>query len=200
MTTAYHPQCNGLVERFNHTFAEMLSMYLSSCHNNWDEVVDFVVFAYNNSRQESTGATPFHLLYGREAVLPIDVTLGNNPNPVPSEFCGNTLRHLSTRIAVIREQVKRRLIVVQAKKKARYDKHRRSVDYAVGELVWVHYPLRKKGCSQKLLHPFLGPFKVIEKINDLNYLVVPASGKKRPRIKCTYPASKLITPVARQNP
>lgn len=72
-TTAYHPQCNGLVERFNHTFAEMLSMYVSSFHNNWDESIDFVVFAYNTSRQESTGYSPFFLLYGREALLPIDV-------------------------------------------------------------------------------------------------------------------------------
>jgi hypothetical protein len=85
ITTAYHPQCNGLVERFNHTFAEMLSMFVNSSHFNWDEVVDHVIFAYTTSRQESTGVTPFLMLYGREAVLPIDVALGNNPNPRSSD-------------------------------------------------------------------------------------------------------------------
>jgi len=79
ITTAYHPQCNGLAERYNHTFADMISMYVNSLHNDWDRYVDFVTFAYNTSRQESTGVSPFFLLYGREAVLPIDVALGNNP-------------------------------------------------------------------------------------------------------------------------
>ena len=80
VTAAYHPQCNGLVERYNHTFAEMLSMYVNSYHNDWDGLIDFVTFAYNTSRQETTGYSPFYLLYGREAVLPIDVALGNNPD------------------------------------------------------------------------------------------------------------------------
>ncbi len=81
VTTAYHPQCNGLVERFNHPFAEMISMFVNSKHSNWDDVIDHVVFAYNTSKQESTGKTPFLLVYGREALLPIDAALGNNPNP-----------------------------------------------------------------------------------------------------------------------
>lgn len=80
VTAAYHSQMNGLVERFNHTFAEMLSMNFSSCHDDWDEIVDFMVFSYNTSRQESTGVTPFYSLYGRKATLPMDVALGNNPN------------------------------------------------------------------------------------------------------------------------
>jgi hypothetical protein len=46
ITTAYHPQCNGLVERFNNTFADMLSMFVNSSYFNWDDVVDHVVFAY----------------------------------------------------------------------------------------------------------------------------------------------------------
>ena len=75
----------------------MLSMYVSSRHDDWDEVVDFVVFAYNTSRQESTGATPFYLLYGREAVLPIDVALDSNPNLVlKGDNRDNNLRNLST--------------------------------------------------------------------------------------------------------
>ena len=180
VTAAYHPQCNGLVERFNHTFAEMLSMYVSSCHNDWDEVVDFVVFAYNTSRQESTGASPFYLLYGREAVLPVDVALGNSPDRVhcdhPSSY---RLRHLATHLTSIREQVKRRLIMVQAKQKRRYDRRRRSVSYAVGDLVWIYKPERKKGRSEKLLHRFLGPFTVSRKINELNYIVVPMGRRRR---------------------
>ena len=182
VTAAYHPQTNGLVERFNHTFAQMLSMYVDSCHDDWDEIVDFVVFAYNTSRQESTGASPFLLLYGREAVLPIDVALGNNPDSKklgePVSY-SSYLQDLSTRLVTIREIVKRRLIVVQAKQKKCYDKHRKSVSYVPGDLVWIYRPLRKKGRSEKLLHRFHGPYKVVEKLSDLNYFITPASGRRQ---------------------
>ena len=80
-STAFHQQANGLVERLNKTLATMISMYVDSNHSNWDEILPYITFAYNTSRQESTGRTPFFLVYGREAVLPIDVILNVNPNP-----------------------------------------------------------------------------------------------------------------------
>ena len=102
VTAAYHPQCNGLVERYNHTFAEMLSMYVNSYHNDWDGLIDFVTFAYNTSRQETTGYSPFYLLYGREAVLPIDVALGNNPDSGLDEGDpSDRVRTLTTKLSQI---------------------------------------------------------------------------------------------------
>ncbi|GFV03078.1 transposon Tf2-9 polyprotein [Trichonephila clavipes] len=58
-TTAYHPQTNGLTERFNKTLADMLSMYVDVEQKNWDEILPFVTFAYNTAKQETTGFTPF---------------------------------------------------------------------------------------------------------------------------------------------
>ncbi|GFS97021.1 transposon Ty3-I Gag-Pol polyprotein [Trichonephila clavipes] len=54
-TTAYHPQTNGLTERFNKTLADMLSMYVDVEQKNWDEILPFVTFAYNTAEQETTG-------------------------------------------------------------------------------------------------------------------------------------------------
>ena len=51
----------------------MLSMYVNTDHKNWGEVLPYVTFAYNTSRLESTGVTPFYLLYGREVVLSADI-------------------------------------------------------------------------------------------------------------------------------
>ncbi|GFX98603.1 transposon Tf2-11 polyprotein [Trichonephila clavipes] len=55
-TTAYHPQTNGLTERFNKTLADMLSMYVDVEQKNWDEILPFVTFAYNTAKQETTAA------------------------------------------------------------------------------------------------------------------------------------------------
>lgn len=174
ITTASHPQCNGLVERFNHTFAEMFSMFVNSSHSNWDDVIDHVVFAYNTSRQESTGMTPFLMLYGREAVLPIDFALGNSPN-----FRSRDPLQFIHRIPIIREQVKRRLLFFQHHQRIRYNALRQKKWYAAGDLVWVQRPTRKKGRSDKLMHSFHGPFLIVEKVSAVNYGVCSTRDKKK---------------------
>ncbi|UYV80763.1 hypothetical protein LAZ67_19001657 [Cordylochernes scorpioides] len=65
--TAYHPQTNGLTERFNKTLGDMLSMYTGVEQKDWDQVLPYVTFAYNTAKQEATGYTPFFLDHAREA-------------------------------------------------------------------------------------------------------------------------------------
>ena len=54
-TTPYHPQSDGMVERFNRTLKDMVSKYLRLDGSNWDEVVGAVTFAYNTSKHSVTG-------------------------------------------------------------------------------------------------------------------------------------------------
>ncbi|KAG8200916.1 hypothetical protein JTE90_020556 [Oedothorax gibbosus] len=72
MTTAYHPQTNGLAERFNKTLATMLSMYVDVEEKNWDDILPYVTFVYNTSKQDTTGQSPFFLTFGREAETTLD--------------------------------------------------------------------------------------------------------------------------------
>ena len=80
--STYDPQTNGQMERMNHTLAMMISMYLTDEQTDGDEPLPFICFAYNTARQESTGFSPFFLVYGRESNLPVDILLGSNTNPV----------------------------------------------------------------------------------------------------------------------
>ena len=71
-TTAYHPQTDGLVERFNRTLISMLAKTVQKQGRDWDEHLPYVLYAYRTSIQESTKESPFYLLYGRDARLPTD--------------------------------------------------------------------------------------------------------------------------------
>ena len=73
--TAYHPQTDGLVERFNNTLFEAISAYVCSNQDDWDLYIPAILFAYRVSPSVSTGDSPFSLLYGREARLPCDTSL-----------------------------------------------------------------------------------------------------------------------------
>ena len=79
-TTPYHPMCNGSVERYNQTLLGMLRTLDENQKHRWHEKVNKMIFAYNSTKHESTGYSPFYLLFGREPKLPIDTILGTGRN------------------------------------------------------------------------------------------------------------------------
>ena len=54
-TTAYHPQSDGMVERFNRTLASMISMFVDENHSDWDELLPYMTMAYRATEDETTG-------------------------------------------------------------------------------------------------------------------------------------------------
>ncbi|UYV74793.1 hypothetical protein LAZ67_12001006 [Cordylochernes scorpioides] len=71
-TTSYHPQTNGLTERLNRTLINMISMHVNTDKKNWDEILPFITHACNTTIQETTGYSPFFLLFGREPMSLLD--------------------------------------------------------------------------------------------------------------------------------
>ncbi len=78
VSLAYHPQTNGLVERFNQTVQRSLLKMVQESEKKWENYLESVLFAYRTSKQASTKYSPFFLLYGREPRLPVDSMIGDN--------------------------------------------------------------------------------------------------------------------------
>ena len=77
-TSIYNPKANGRIERANKTIKKMISHFVNKKHNNWHEILPYVVFAYNVSYHESTKFSPFNLVYGREPLIPTDISLSSS--------------------------------------------------------------------------------------------------------------------------
>uniref|UniRef100_A0A1X7VTW9 Integrase catalytic domain-containing protein n=1 Tax=Amphimedon queenslandica TaxID=400682 RepID=A0A1X7VTW9_AMPQE len=71
--TPYHPQANGLDERWNQTLKHMIVKFTSDRKDQWDDFLDTCVYSYNTAKHESTNYTPFELMFGRKANLPLDL-------------------------------------------------------------------------------------------------------------------------------
>ena len=74
-TTLYHPESDGLVERFNRTLLMMLAMLPSKNREDWDDLLPAVMMAYRSSVLESTGFSPYRLMFGEECTLHMDIGL-----------------------------------------------------------------------------------------------------------------------------
>ena len=72
VTSAYHPQANGLVERQNRTIQVSMLKVLEGEQERWPDALQGVLLAFRTARHKSTGQTPFEMLYGRKALLPIE--------------------------------------------------------------------------------------------------------------------------------
>ena len=131
---------------------------MNEFQTNWDQYITAIQFAYRSTPADnSVGFSPFFLLYGREARLPLDVTL--NPKP---DYHDKTLRdymyNLVSKLEVFRDVSKRHAEENQAKMKERYDENTKEIEYQVGDLVWIYFPVSQKGLSKKLMKLWAGPY------------------------------------------
>ena len=70
----YHPQMNGAVEAANKNIKKIL-VEMADTYKDWHEYLPFALCTYCTSVHTSTGATPYSLVYGMEAVLPTEVKI-----------------------------------------------------------------------------------------------------------------------------
>ena len=170
-TSSYHPQCNAIQERYNAVILDTISHYVNQFHNDWDTYLSAIQFAYRTTpATNSVGFSPFFLLYGREARLPIDVTLLKECQ-YPDKTLRDHIHVLISQLEVFRAVSKSHAEEHQANMKDRYDERSHEVEYQIGDTVWIYIPALQKGLSRKLMKFWSGPYLLVEKTGPVNFRV-----------------------------
>jgi hypothetical protein len=181
LSTTYHPQTNGLVERFNRTLCEMLAKYSNEHQDDWDKFLPSALFAYRTIRQNTTRYEPFYLTYGREAVLPIELEIPGYPSEDDrssfEELYFWRLNHLIGKLTDDRQQAQQNIMKAQEKQKIRYDQTIREHTYRIGDKV-----LLKNFRARKLDPKWNGPYYVHDIRPHGTYKLRTIDGKLRKKL------------------
>jgi len=186
-SSLYYAQANGQAESSNKILIKLIKKKIEENPRRWHEVLSEALWAHRISRHGTTKVTPFELVYGQEAVLPVEVNLDAYRLAKQNDLSAVDYHDLmidnidevnDKRLQALKEIEKDKLRVARA-----YNKKVRPKSFQVGELVWkTILPLGTKSNKFGKWSPaWEGPYKIVKVIFGNSYMVETLQGESLPR-------------------
>ena len=182
-TSPRHPQGNGQSERFNRTLLRMVKAYLCGEQRDWDLHLGCLAGAYRATPNESTKLSPNLLTIGREVRLPAELVFSSKStcDGLDITSYGEYVDQLRQKMQYAHEVARKHLSCSAKRSKEIYDTKISVNQYQVGDVVWLLQEARHVGECQKLVRIYEGPYLVIRKYSDINFLLqLDGRGKTKP--------------------
>ncbi|XP_071950797.1 uncharacterized protein [Antedon mediterranea] len=178
-SSAYHPQSQGALERFHQTLKNVIKTYCFQCEKEWDEGVPLLLFAVRETVQESLGFSPFELVYGHSVRGPLKIVKERLlRNAEESVSILDYVSEFGDRLNRAREMARKNLVKAQGKMKRLFDRKSEKRSFSSGDEVLVMLPLP----SQPLSARFAGPYKVLERVGEVDYVLDTPDRRKKKRL------------------
>jgi hypothetical protein len=165
-SSVYHPQTDGQTEVVNRSLGDLLRSLVTEHHSQWDHILPQAEFAYNDSVNQSTGKSPFQVVYGMQ---PRGISELRDSEQTATRSA--SAQEFAEAMKELHSQVKERRLKSSQEYKRRADQHRRQLQFEVGDLVLAH--LRKerflRGTYNKLKMKKIGPCRVLKKFGTNAY-------------------------------
>lgn len=163
-TAPFHPQTDGMVERFNKTLCDAVQREMNA-EKEWVDLLPLVDFQYNASQHATTKTEPYKAMFG---VLPFDFDASFS---LEYHLDCRDKRSLAERLGAVH----RDMIENDARSKAAnakfYDRSVQETKYAVGDRVYVFNGLAKLQEGRKLRPPWIGPYVVQETLGSVGVVL-----------------------------
>lgn len=171
-TTAYHPQGDGMVERFNRSLLQLLRTYVEQ-ETDWERFLPLVLYAYRTTIHASTGASPFVLMFGRQPKQSdLDVTAtAYDPTSYQS--------HIKSKMAKLQDFVEINLVHSATQQQTYYNQHSTLRQFKVGDPVWLSVPT-----AGKLAPKWEGGWKIVKLESPLNMKIQNGQKTRDVHINC----------------
>lgn len=170
LSTSYHPQTNGLVERFNKTLCEALAKLKEN--GEWDTKISPVLFAYRDKVHSSTKMKPFYLIYGREIRVPMEDDRSEDKST------RERVIQLIDQLPEGRNNARDNVNMTQDKQKEYHDKKiKKKSQFHIGEKVLVYEAAKEKQWSGKLNEKWKGPYYIHKEVSNGSYQIKEMDGR-----------------------
>ncbi|CAF3790988.1 unnamed protein product [Rotaria sp. Silwood1] len=154
LATPYHPMSNAQTERFNATFAPALSKLMNEQKQDWDELLQPVIYVYNTSQHGPTKFSPFQIMFGRENLLLMDPKQMKVSLSKPNQYYEKAKRVRKILIDHAKLNIRHQSELA----KIRYDRNRPDPIYHINDLVLI----RVINKVSKLQEKYEGPYRIID--------------------------------------
>jgi hypothetical protein len=173
MSTAYHPVTDGQTERMNQTLEQYLRLYVDDEQSNWSTLLPQAAFAYNATKQDTIGMTPFFANFGREPRLTTD---SEEYLPTEATMVAGDLRNLHHQLSSDITFLNKKMAIQANKKRVE------GPTLKEGDKVYLwRRNIKTKRQSSKLDFLKLGPFRIKRVKGPVNYeLELPKSMRIHP--------------------
>jgi transposase InsO family protein len=161
----YHPRANGQTEKINGILCKILTKTIAGSATNWDDKLWGALWAYRIAYKVTTQFTPFQLVYGQEAILPIEFELPSLRVAINNQL--GDPESLQTRLLQLealdekRREAYLHTYTIQKYRKSFYDSKLAPKNFKVGDLVLL-YDSRFFKFPGKLQIHWLGPYDVVD--------------------------------------
>lgn len=176
-SSPYRPQSQGALERYHKFLKDLLRTFCMENARDWDENLPCVLFASRHVVQESLGFSPFELVFGHSVRGPLEIVKHNILYKDDKNYTSYFVE-FKERLSKALETADENLKQCQSNMKVRFDVKSKLRTFDVDDQVLAFIPIH--------FHPFkaklLGPYRVLKKISDRNYLLETPDRKKKKQV------------------
>ena len=176
-TSSYRPSCNGCVERQNANIIQTIRMYVDRSQRDWHMILPVALMALRSSPNvETSGFSPFKMLFGCEMRLPFDINLIPRDNLGPDAKIH--MEHLLGRLKLYRDIAKDNSEAAKEKDKIKHDVNAKDSTFIEGEQVLVKINKVPTELSPKLYDKFDSPYYIRRKCPNDTYIIADSATDK----------------------
>ena len=179
LSSAYHPQSQGALERHHQTLKNMLRTFCCDHEQDWDEAVPYVLFAVREAPTESLGFSPNQLVFGHRVRGPLDVVKEAwCQSPEGSSSLLKQVQTTRERLHKALEVAQQHLQQAQGKMKGYYDRRAQYRSFQPGDEVLVLLPVQ----GQPLAARYSGPYLIEKRVGDLDYVISTPDRRRKAQL------------------
>jgi hypothetical protein len=185
-SSPYYAQANGQAEASNQSLIKLIKRKIDEYPRRWHEVLSEALWAYRISCHGAIKTSPYHLVYGQEAVLPWEVTAGSRrvefQNDLSAEEYATLMSDNVEDLTELRLWSLEKIKENKAKVARAYNKKVKPKEFQVGDLVWeAVLPLGTKDAAYGKWSPnWHGPYRVDQVLPGNAYMLEELDGVKFP--------------------